>query len=58
MKMRVTESDIAEVTPMVALTPLEAARRRGGITVQTSTDSDSVPMEINVIGHRAGGGAG
>jgi DNA mismatch repair protein MutS2 len=53
MKMRVTESDIAEVTPMVALTPLEAARRRGGITVQTSTDSDSVPMEINVIGRTA-----
>ena len=53
MKMRVAESDIAEVTPMVALTPLEAARRRGGITVQTSTDSDSVPMEINVIGRTA-----
>ena len=53
MKMRVTESDIAEVTPMVALTPLEAARRRGGITVQTTTDSDSVPMEINVIGRTA-----
>jgi DNA mismatch repair protein MutS2 len=54
MKMRVTESDIAEVTPVAALTPLEAARRRrGGITVQTSTDSDSVPMEINVIGRTA-----
>jgi len=53
MKMRVAESDIAEVTPMVALTPLEAARRRGGITVQTSTDSDSVSMEINVIGRTA-----
>ena len=53
MKMRVAESDIAEVTPMVALTPLEAARRRGGITVQTTTDSDSVPMEINVIGRTA-----
>jgi DNA mismatch repair protein MutS2 len=53
MKMRVTESDIAEVTPVAAVTPLEAARRRGGITVQTSTDSDSVPMEINVIGRTA-----
>ena len=53
MKMRVAESDIAEVTPVVALTPLEAARRRGGITVQTSSDSDSVPMEINVIGRTA-----
>jgi DNA mismatch repair protein MutS2 len=53
MKMRVAESDIAEVTPVVALTPLEAARRRGGITVQMATDSDSVPMEINVIGRTA-----
>jgi DNA mismatch repair protein MutS2 len=53
MKMRVAENDIAEVTPVVAVTPLEAARRRGGITVQTSTNSDSVPMEINVIGRTA-----
>jgi DNA mismatch repair protein MutS2 len=53
MKMRVAESDIVEVTPVMAVTPLEAARRRGGITVQTSTDSDSVPMEINVIGRTA-----
>jgi DNA mismatch repair protein MutS2 len=53
MKMRVAESDIAEVTPVVALTPLEAARRRGGITVQMTSDSDSVPMEINVIGRTA-----
>lgn len=53
MKMRVAESDIVEVTPVVAVTPAEAARRRGGITVQTSTDSDSVPMEINVIGRTA-----
>jgi DNA mismatch repair protein MutS2 len=53
MKMRVAESDIVEVTPVMAVTPLEAARRRGGIMVQTSTDSDSVPMEINVIGRTA-----
>jgi DNA mismatch repair protein MutS2 len=53
MKMRVAESDIAEVTPVAVVTPLEAARRRGGITVQTSSDSDSVPMEINVIGRTA-----
>ncbi len=53
MKMRVAQSDIAEVTPVVAVTPLQAARRRGGITVQTSTDSDMVPMEINVIGRTA-----
>jgi DNA mismatch repair protein MutS2 len=55
MKMRVAESDIAEVTPMAAVTPLEAARRQGGITVQmaSGSDSDSVPMEINVIGRTA-----
>jgi DNA mismatch repair protein MutS2 len=53
MKMRVAESDIAEVTPVAVVTPLEAARRRGGITVQMTTDSDSVPMEINVIGRTA-----
>ena len=53
MKMRVPQSDIAEVTPVVAITPLEAARRRGGITVQTTADADTVPMEINVIGRTA-----
>jgi DNA mismatch repair protein MutS2 len=53
MKMRVAQSDIAEVTPVVALTPLQTARRRGGITIQTTTDNDSVPMEINVIGRTA-----
>jgi DNA mismatch repair protein MutS2 len=53
MKMRVAQSDIAEVTPVVAVTPLQAARRRGGITIQTTQDNDSVPMEINVIGRTA-----
>ena len=55
MKMRVALSDVAEVTPVVAVTPLEAARRRGGVTVQmaSGSDSDSVPMEINVIGRTA-----
>jgi len=53
MKMRVALSDIAEVTPVVAVTPLQAARRRGGITIQTSNETDSVPMEINVIGRTA-----
>ena len=53
MKMRVALSDVAEVTPVVAVTPLEAARRRGGVTIQTSNDSDSVPLEINVIGRTA-----
>jgi DNA mismatch repair protein MutS2 len=55
MKMRVALSDVAEVTPVVAVTPLEAARRRGGVTVQMASESetDSVPMEINVIGRTA-----
>jgi DNA mismatch repair protein MutS2 len=53
MKMRVALSDIAEVMAMVAVTPLEAARRRGGVTVQMASGSDSVPMEINVIGRTA-----
>jgi DNA mismatch repair protein MutS2 len=53
MKMRVAQSDIAEVESVKVVTPLEAARRRGGITIQTTTDSDSVPMEINVIGRTA-----
>ena len=53
MKMRVPQSDIAEVTQVVAVTPLEAARRRGGITVQTRDDTENVPMEINVIGRTA-----
>ena len=57
MKMRVAQSDIAEVTSVVAVSSgqsnLEAARRRGGITIQTTSDSDYVPMEINVIGRTA-----
>jgi len=37
------------------VTPLEAARRRGGVTVQmaSGSETDSVPMEINVIGRTA-----
>jgi DNA mismatch repair protein MutS2 len=53
MKMRVAESDIVEVTPVAVVTPAEAARRRGGITVQMVSETDSVPMEINVIGRTA-----
>jgi DNA mismatch repair protein MutS2 len=53
MKMRVALGDIAEVTPVAVVTPADAARRRGGITVQTTSNSDSVPMEINVIGRTA-----
>ena len=55
MKMRIDRSDVAEVEAVKVVTPLEAARRRGGITVQTSTSSDSDYMstEINVIGRSA-----
>jgi len=53
MKMRVALSDIAEVTPVVAVTPLEAARRRGGVTVQTANDPGAMSSEINVIGRTA-----
>jgi DNA mismatch repair protein MutS2 len=53
MKMRVAQNDIAEVESVRVVTPLEAARRRGGITVQTTSDNDNVPLEINVIGRTA-----
>jgi DNA mismatch repair protein MutS2 len=53
MKMRVPQSDIAEVEAVKVVTPLEAARRRGGVTVQTNNDSDYLPSEINVIGRTA-----
>jgi DNA mismatch repair protein MutS2 len=53
MKMRVALSDIAEVTPVVAVTPLEAARRRGGVTIQTANDPGAMSSEINVIGRTA-----
>jgi DNA mismatch repair protein MutS2 len=41
------------VSPVVTVTPVEAARRRGGVTIQMTSESDSVPMEINVIGRTA-----
>jgi DNA mismatch repair protein MutS2 len=53
MKMRVTRAEIADVESIRVATPLEAARRRGGVTVQTRNDLDGTPMEINVIGRRA-----
>jgi DNA mismatch repair protein MutS2 len=53
MKMRVPLDDIAEVEAVKVVTPLEAARKRGGITVSTVKDPDYVPMEINVIGRTA-----
>jgi DNA mismatch repair protein MutS2 len=54
MKMRATIEDIAEVESVKVVSPLEAARKRGGITVATtSSDSENVPSEINVIGRTA-----
>jgi DNA mismatch repair protein MutS2 len=53
MKMRVSLDDIAQVEKGRPVTPLEAARRRGGITVSTADDSDTIRSEINVIGRTA-----
>jgi DNA mismatch repair protein MutS2 len=53
MKMRVTHAEIADIETIKVATPLEAARRRGGVTVQTRDSLDGTPMEINVIGRRA-----
>jgi len=55
MKTRVGREDVAEITA-VAEKPLEAVKRRGGITVSTtsnSEDSDYMSSEINVIGRTA-----
>jgi DNA mismatch repair protein MutS2 len=55
MKMRASIEDIAEVEHVVAVNPLQAARKRGGVTVSTaiSSDSDYMSSEINVIGRTA-----
>jgi len=54
MKMRAAIDDIAEVESVKVVTPLEAARKRGGITVATANDdTDYMASEINVIGHTA-----
>jgi len=54
MKMRAAIDDIAEVESVKVVTPLEAARRRGGITVATvHDDTDYMTSEINVIGRTA-----
>jgi DNA mismatch repair protein MutS2 len=55
MKMRIDRSDVAEVEAVKVITPLEAARKRGGITVQTATshDADYMSSEINVIGRNS-----
>jgi DNA mismatch repair protein MutS2 len=54
MKMRAAIDDIAEVESVKVVTPLEAARKRGGITVATAhNDTDYMASEINVIGRTA-----
>nr|WP_158819755.1 Smr/MutS family protein [Granulicella sp. S156] len=56
MKMRVPRSDIAEVVAVAKETPVQSARRRGGVTVSTSSGSDDaeyMTSEINVIGRTA-----
>jgi DNA mismatch repair protein MutS2 len=41
------------VESVKVVTPLEAARKRGGVTVATATDADYMSSEINVIGRTA-----
>ncbi|HZY73398.1 MAG TPA: Smr/MutS family protein, partial [Edaphobacter sp.] len=53
MKMRAAIDDIAGVETVKAITPLEAARRRGNVTVSTVDEPDSISTEINVIGRTA-----
>jgi DNA mismatch repair protein MutS2 len=54
LKMRAAVDDIAEVESVKVVTPLEAARKRGGITVATANnDTDYMASEINVIGRTA-----
>jgi DNA mismatch repair protein MutS2 len=53
MKMRAAIDDIAEVESVKVVTPLEAARRRGNVTVSTSQNADYLSSEINVIGRTA-----
>ncbi len=53
MKMRAAIDDIAEVESVKVATPLEAARRRGNVTVSTAQNPDYVSSEINVIGRTA-----
>ncbi len=53
MKMRIPIEDIAEVEQVKTVTPLEAARKRGNVTVSTAQDPDYMTSEINVIGRTA-----
>ncbi|MGA7379875.1 MAG: Smr/MutS family protein, partial [Terriglobales bacterium] len=50
MKMKIARDDIAEVLARAAESPVRAARARG-ISVSLESENQSVPSEINVIGH-------
>jgi DNA mismatch repair protein MutS2 len=50
MKMKVARDDIAEVLARAAESPVKSARARG-ISVSLESEDQSVPSEINVIGH-------
>ena len=56
MKMKIGKEDIAEVTSVQVVTPVDAAKRRGDVTVSTASgtaDADYMTSEINVIGRTA-----
>jgi DNA mismatch repair protein MutS2 len=50
MKMKIARDDIAEVLARAAESPVKAARARG-VSVSLGDEAQSVPSEINVIGH-------
>ncbi|MGH9514943.1 MAG: endonuclease MutS2 [Terriglobales bacterium] len=50
MKMRIAREDIAAVVSRAAANPLAAARAKG-VSVALESERESVPSEINVIGH-------
>jgi DNA mismatch repair protein MutS2 len=50
MKMRIAREDIAQVVSRAAENPVTAARAKG-ISVVLESERESVPSEINVIGH-------
>jgi DNA mismatch repair protein MutS2 len=50
MKMRIAREDIAQVVRRAAENPVAAARAKG-ISVALESERESVPSEINVIGH-------
>jgi len=50
MKMRVAREDIAEVLVRASESPVKAARAHG-VSVSLQSEDQSMPSEINVIGH-------